>query len=103
MEKVDWKVEGMTCSNCALTISSFLRKEGMQEIKVNPIAGDVSFTIASENVAADKLRSGIERLGYKVVTNGTANKATKRSFLSDNKSRFLFCLPFTLVLLLHMV
>ena len=42
MEKVDWTVEGMTCSNCALTISKYLEKrhEGCQ---VNPINGAVSF------------------------------------------------------------
>ena len=32
MEKIDWKVEGMTCSNCAQTVSKFLVKEGMEEV-----------------------------------------------------------------------
>ena len=44
MEKIDWKVEGMTCSNCALTVSKFLVKEGMEDVKVNPLDGAVSFT-----------------------------------------------------------
>lgn len=28
MEKVVWKVEGMTCTNCALTINQYLQKKG---------------------------------------------------------------------------
>jgi Cu+-exporting ATPase len=101
MEKVAWKVAGMTCSNCALTISRFLQKEGMQEVKVNPIDGTVSFEKNGED-NTDKLVRGMETLGYTVAGNGLEPLRPK-SFLSDNKKRFLFCLPFTLVLMLHML
>ena len=43
MEKVEWKVEGMDCTNCALTINKYLQKEGLKEVRVNFIGGDVSF------------------------------------------------------------
>ena len=43
MEKVQWKVEGMDCSNCALTIHKYLEKQGMKDVKVNFANGDVSF------------------------------------------------------------
>ena len=101
MEKVDWKVEGMTCSNCALTINKYLQKEGLQDIVVNPIDGTVSFsnTISAET---DKIKKGIGTLGYHVV-DGEKKEATTKPFLADNKSRFLFTLPFTLVLMLHML
>ena len=101
MEKVDWKVEGMTCSNCALSVSKYLLKEGMQEVKVNPLDGAVSF-INNENTEIAKLKTGIGSLGYKVVDE-TAAPGEKKSFLSNNKKRFLFTLPFTLVLMLHML
>lgn len=101
MEKVDWKVEGMTCSNCALTVNKFLQKEGMQDIKVNPIDGAVSF-INKQHTAISKLKKGIDTLGYKVIDETSALKEKKR-FLSTNKQRFLFTLPFTLVLMLHML
>ena len=45
MEKVEWKVEGMDCTNCALTINKYLSKEGLKEVKVNFIGGDVSFEL----------------------------------------------------------
>ena len=43
MEKIQWKVDGMDCSNCALTIRRYLEKQGMQDVKVNFATGDVSF------------------------------------------------------------
>ena len=101
MEKVDWKVEGMTCSNCALSVSKFLLKEGMQEVKVNPLDGAVSF-IKKENTEISKLKNGIGSLGYRVVDE-TAAVNEKKSFLSNNRQRFLLTLPFTLVLMLHML
>ncbi|HMJ48736.1 MAG TPA: cation-translocating P-type ATPase, partial [Ferruginibacter sp.] len=100
MEKVEWKVEGMTCSNCALSISRYLSKEGMEDIKVNPISGEVYFQ-KNGHASITELKKGIDHLGYHVTDEKGIDK--KRSFLSNNKTRFLFCLPFTLVLMLHML
>ena len=66
MEKVHWKVEGMTCANCALTINKYLEKKGMQNIKINPIDGDVSFE-EIENTPKEILKKDIHDLGYEVV------------------------------------
>ena len=110
MEKVDWKVEGMTCSNCALSISKYLSKEGATDVKVNPIDGAVNFTAPVE-ASLPVLKKGIGSLGYVVLDehadphHGHNHGRTNGwpSFLSNNKKRLLFCLPFTLVLMLHMV
>ncbi len=110
MEKIDWKVEGMTCSNCALSVNKYLHKEGASDVKVNPIDGAVSFTNTAD-VPLDKIKKGIDTLGYKVVESNGHDQhdhhghdhGSGRGFLSTNKKRFLFCLPFTLVLMLHMV
>ena len=64
MEKIDWKVEGMDCSNCALSISKFLQKKGMQEVNVNPIDGKVTF-IDKENSDLEKIKIGIWNSGGK--------------------------------------
>jgi P-type Cu+ transporter len=100
METIQWKVDGMTCANCALTIRKYLENQGQQNVKVNPIDGDVSFEMVSE-MAPDKLKKGIQSLGYSVQSNG-ASVTAKKPFLSNHLHRFLFCLPFTLVLQLHM-
>jgi Cu+-exporting ATPase len=100
MKKTNLKVEGMTCSNCALTINKYLEKEGMQKIAINPINGEVSF-INFEEVTLDKIELGIEKLGYHVVSEKLVG-TTKNKFLSNNKSRFFFTLPFTGLLMMHM-
>lgn len=101
METIQLKVEGMTCANCALTINKYLEKKGMQNIKVNPIDGDVSFEIV-EGADKEPLINGINDLGYEVVSHGLKETEKKR-FLSTQVGRFFFCLPFTLVLMLHML
>ena len=103
MEKVEWKVEGMDCTNCALTITRFLQKEGQKEVKVNFIGGDVSFE-TNGNIPKELLAKGIEGLGYHVVSEKRETRNEKRTALfSNHLQRFLFCLPFTLILMLHML
>lgn len=101
MEKVQWKVEGMDCSNCALTIHKYLEKEGMKNVKVNFANGDVLFD-TNGNQTKETIAEGIHDLGYKVVSLKTAAKE-KKVFLATHLQRFLFCLPFTLLLMLHMI
>src|SRR5205085_8021861 len=100
MERIEWKVEGMTCSNCALTISKYLNKQGLSEVKVNVLDGDVSF--GTEKISAEKIKTGIENLGYKVNT-GQELSAGKRQLLKTPLQKFWVCLPFTFVLMLHML
>jgi Cu+-exporting ATPase len=102
METVNWKVEGMTCSNCALTISKYLQHEGVSNVKVNPIDGDVSFE-AVEEQKADKLIRGIEGLGYKVIDTKNHGEGAGKKSMNKFLRYFLICLPFTLVLMLHML
>ena len=72
MEKVDWKVEGMDCTNCALSITRYLQKEGQKDVKVNFIGGDVSFDF-NGNKTKEELAKGIKGLGYKVIDDGRRN------------------------------
>src|SRR5215212_9319705 len=91
-EKIEWKVEGMTCSNCALTISKYLQKEGLKDVSVNLIDGDVSF-FPGENGKQEQIKKGIEGLGYKVI-DGEHPTISKKKFLKDPLEKFWFCLPF---------
>jgi Cu+-exporting ATPase len=101
MNKVNWKVDGMTCSNCALTVQQYLTGEGLQNVKVNLMGGEVSFDIDGKN--EQQLLKGIESLGYSVHHEGTPGGVPKRKKLfTSHKQRFLFCLVFTLPLMLHM-
>jgi Cu+-exporting ATPase len=100
MEKVQWKVEGMTCANCALTIHKYLEKEGLKEVKVNAIGGDVSFEMNGVHTR-DELARGLKNLGYEVT--GDQPAGSKKKILSTPIERFWFCLPFTILLMVHMI
>jgi P-type Cu+ transporter len=102
MQKTELTVEGMTCSNCALSVTNYLKKEGFSDVQVNPITGAVSFG-SEAAVEMIKIRAGIKKLGYTAVDENETVQEKKKSFLSNNKQRFLFTLPFTLVLMLHMI
>ncbi|HWB28425.1 MAG TPA: cation-translocating P-type ATPase [Chitinophagaceae bacterium] len=103
METVNWKVKGMSCTNCALTIHKYLEGKGLDDVKVNFIGGDVSFNNKGGISNAD-IEKGIDKLGYHVVHNSHQHGIkSKARFLANHLQRFLFCLVFTLPLLLHMV
>ncbi|HLL42168.1 MAG TPA: cation-translocating P-type ATPase, partial [Segetibacter sp.] len=100
MEKVTWKVEGMTCSNCALSINKVLEKQGMQHIAVNAISGDVIFETASVNGNIEQAKKNIELLGYTVkADNNEVTTKRPKKFLHTHMQKFWFCLPFTLLLM----
>lgn len=103
----------MDCTNCALTITKYLQKEGLKDVKVNFIGGDVSFGL-EENKSKEQLAKGIENLGYKVIDDSRPSTAAQKTgngwsavrqqlSFTNHLQRFLFCLPFTLVLMLHML
>lgn len=102
MEKISWKVSGMSCTNCALTVDKYLRNQGMQDIKVNFIGGDVSFENAA-NLPTQEIAKGIEGLGYHIETGEASPSRQNRRIFKNHLQRFLFCFVFTAPLMLHMV
>ena len=111
MEKVAWKVDGMTCANCALSVNKTLTKQGMQNISVNPITGDVSFEASEGNGTLTKAKEKVEGLGYKVHEAAAGHKDHEghdhhghdHGKVSSYMLRFWISLPFTLILMLHMI
>ena len=111
MEKVQWKVEGMDCTTCALNIQKYLDKKGATEIRVNFATGDVSFA-KNEDLGIDLLAAGVTELGYKVIRDPGNNHThahdhdhddVETPFFTTHLQRFWFCLPFTAILMLHMI
>jgi copper chaperone CopZ len=72
MEKITWKVDGMTCSNCALSIHKLLEKKGLNDVKVNPIDGVVHFEW-QEAQTLESIKKDIAGLGYKVINESQSN------------------------------
>jgi Cu+-exporting ATPase len=101
METINWKIEGMSCSTCALTIGKYLEKKGGRNVKVSLASGDVSFDLTT-GVEREPLQKGIADLGYTVVGDQEVAADVRRP-MNKNLRYFLFCLPFTLILLGHML
>ena len=102
MEKVNWKIEGMSCTNCALSVNKFLQSKGMEQVKVNFMGGEVSFEMPVEMPKQD-LAKGIEGLGYHVVTSEIRGIQKDKRFFKNHFQRFLFCMVFTAPFMLHMI
>lgn len=102
MVKVNWKVEGMSCTNCALTVNKFLTEKGMQDVKVNFMGGDVSFQM-TEETSKIALAKGIEGLGYRVETGEISDTKRSKKLFKNHLQRFSFCIIFTAPLMLHMI
>jgi P-type Cu+ transporter len=102
METVNWKVEGMSCTNCALTVNKYLIGKGMQNVQVNFMGGDLSFDIANET-SKTELVTGIEGLGYQVKTGDASENNQSKKIFTNHFQRFLFCIVFTAPLLVHMI
>lgn len=101
----------MTCANCSLAVSKYLEKEGSAQVKVNIINGDVSF-VPKQEKNIHELSKGIEELGYTVIREDKdahghghdhGHPVGLKRFFKNHLQRFLFCLVFTLPLMLHML
>jgi P-type Cu+ transporter len=100
-ENIILQVEGMDCSNCALGITKSLQKVGMQNVHVDFATGEACFTTSDKNNLLTAVNS-IQELGYKVVHTKFGEQSI--SGFSRIEKRFLFTLPFTLVLFFaHMI
>ena len=88
------KIEGMSCTNCALGIERHLKSKGLESIKVNFSTKEVIFS--SNRFKITEIENFIKSLGYKIIK----EKQNKR--FSIQEKLFLFCLIFTTPLFLHM-
>nr|MCU0374058.1 cation transporter [Chitinophagaceae bacterium] len=99
---INWKVDGMTCANCALSINKTLAKEGLKDISVNVITGEVSFETVEPGLGVEHAKSKVEMLGYKVSNqqpDGQKGTGQEKAGLSKYMLYFWISLPFTAVLI----
>ncbi len=107
--KVLLNVEGMTCTNCALTVTKVLEKKGLKDVNVNFVTGEVTF----EEVTNEKIESAVKdinSLGYRIIDHpaqnhvhsdhGHVHPVSSATFI---EKKFYWSLAFTLPLFLHML
>jgi Cu+-exporting ATPase len=94
-EIIKLKVEGMDCSNCAMSISRFLERKGLEDVFVNFQTKEVRYRENEARISSEKIIAGIHKLGYEVVDDGT-----QKSWWTLNRKLMVSAI-FTFPLLLH--
>ncbi len=104
LQPVTINIEGMTCSNCAVGIDKFLKKEGLENVRVNFATTEASFDIDPGKKKLDEIVKGINKLGYKALLpeHGHPHHPSEKG-ASLIEKKFYFCLLFTIPLFFHMV
>ncbi len=97
-KKVKLQVEGMTCTNCALGVRKHLEKKGFANVNVDFASGEVVFE-APAGFDEEAVRSGINKLGYKVIE---VDEEKAQQGLSSIEKKFYFSLLFSIPLFSHM-
>jgi len=67
------EIEGMSCNNCAATVTKFLEREGLQDVRVDFTTGTAKFR-ATKPLNPAALSTGISKLGYRVKSTDAATK-----------------------------
>lgn len=98
-QRINLKVEGMDCANCALGITRRLIRSGDHDVHVDFTTGEASLFLASHRQEADAIKD-IESLGYKVVDEHGHSHSGGISLTV----KFWICLAFSLPLMLtHLI
>ncbi len=66
-QHIELQVEGMDCNNCAMSITRFLERKGLQEVYVNFQTKEVRFRPDEAVLTLEQVKAGIQKLGYTVV------------------------------------
>ena len=96
-QHIELNVKGMTCTNCALGIEKYLKKEGLNGVHVDFSNEEVNFDLVDDKKLPQILK-GIEQLGFEVVKDDTEAPQGP----SKIERYFYVSLIFTLPLIAHM-
>lgn len=72
-KSVELVIEGMDCAQCAVGISRFLEKKGMEEVHVDFQTGEAQFVIPNPSTSVEEVKMGIQKLGY-IVKKDVSNQ-----------------------------
>lgn len=98
VKRIELKVEGMDCTNCALGIRKQLEKDGFFGVDVNFATAEVSF-VSVDKIKLQSAKDRINSMGYTVVEEGIEISG---NFFTIEK-KFIIALVFTIPLLIAML
>ena len=93
------QVEGMTCSNCALSITKSLEKKGAKNVSANAASGEVNFVIQEDAKVTDYFKV-IEGVGFSIIQE--EQSIGEKDIFFDKQVGLIVSLLCTIPLLLHM-
>lgn len=99
--KVNLNVKGMTCNHCASTVDGIIKQEGGTDVRVDYLMGEASFELSNPQKTTQILKR-LNAAGYESKTE-SEDLETPTSGLGDIEKKFLFTLPFSLILISHML
>ena len=68
---IELKVDGMDCNNCAMSITRFLQRKGLEDVYVNFQTKEVRFSQGQSDITIEKVKAGIHKLGYTILEEET--------------------------------
>jgi Cu+-exporting ATPase len=68
---IELKVDGMDCNNCAISISRYLERKGLEDVFVNFQTKEVRFSPGTDTPDLNKIKAGIQKMGYTVMEEET--------------------------------
>lgn len=98
---IELKVDGMTCNNCATSLSRFLEKKGFEDVYVNFQTKEVRYKTDDTAFDITDIKAGIHKLGFEVVEENQPKKwwtLQRKLWISS-----IFTLPLLLHHLLGMI
>ena len=79
MKKEEYKVSGMTCASCVKAIEKYVSKiDGVKDVNVNLISEKMTVIFNKKNVNSDVIRNAVDKAGYTIVADTTADDDRKR-------------------------
>lgn len=104
-KNIEFKVEGMSCTNCSLGIKKALEKQGYKNVHADFTTDDVTFDLP-DGLDEEKAKKTIHDLGYSVFQKSLDEKDSKtgnpKRELSRIEKKFWFSAIFTMPLILAM-
>lgn len=97
---ISLQVKGMTCTNCALGVERYLKKEGLDAVSVDFAHGEVEFDLVQKKKIPEIIK-GIEGLGF-TVSEEEEEEGLENEGLSKLDKFFYISAFFTFPLILHM-
>ena len=98
-KKYVFKLEGMSCSNCALSIEKHLQKNKIVEFNIDFANNELSVARV-KNISENKIIELITKIGFKATL--LSSEKTTKKLISKTEVLFVVSLIFTLPLLAHM-